>query len=547
MIQPGPTSGNLDHERKHKIEKLHTMENNLIKRRRFLQAAGLGAASALFKSDSIQAESSSPNKPGPDFKKPNVLVIMTDQHRADLMTCAGRDLVPTPNIDLITSRGVRFTNAYCPYPVCVASRMALLTGLYAHSTGAITNLDRLDWRYRTMANHFADNGYLTGLIGKMHFVDAHNHGFEYYMSINDWIMYLGPKVQHYANEIANHPLGPHFFDTVNDGGAGLPDVDGLWLKGSPWVGKVEKWNFDSMASALEPEDHLDMFLACEAAKFIHRYRQQPFFLVTSFMKPHSPFYPPKQWAEKYPVDKMTLPKVGDISKYPSHIQRRIKNLALLGEKRQRAHRAGYLGNLAFVDTCIGHVYKALEKEKLLDKTIVVYTSDHGEMDGDHGLFQKFCLFEPSVRVPLIVSYPKHLPENKVTAALTEYIGLYPTLAELAGLEAPRRTMLVDIPGAPDSMDAKSFADVLCEPDIEGPSAAFSEYNLRSRICEYMIRTRRYKYIFNHGSTNELYDYEADPGEFANRIDDPGLKKVRDQLHDRLFAWYNPQKNPYRQT
>lgn len=223
------------------------------------------------------------------------------------------------------------------------------------------------------------------------------------------------------------------------------------------------------------------------------------------------------------------------------------NMAALGEKRQRAHRAGYLGNLAFVDTCVGHVYKTLEKENLLDNTIVVYTSDHGEMDGDHGLYQKFCLFEPSVRVPLIVSYPKHLPQNKVTAALTEYIGLYPTLSELAGLEAPRKTTLLEIPGAPERMDAASFAGVLRDPDIEGPPAAFSEFNLRSRICEYMIRTRRYKYIFNYGSTHELYDHEADPGEFLNRINDPGLKKVRDQLRDQLFAWYNPEKNPYRQT
>ncbi len=472
---------------------------------------------------------------------------MTDQHRADLMTCAGRDLVPTPNIDRIASRGVRFTNAYCPYPVCVASRMALLTGLYAHSTGAITNKNQLDWRYRTMANHFAENGYLTALTGKMHFGDAHNHGFKYYMSINDWLMYLGPKVQHYANEIANHPLGPKFFDTVDDGGAGLPDIDGLWPKGSPWVGNVERWNFDSMASQLEPEDHLDMFLARQTAKFITRYHRQPFFLVVSFMKPHSPFYPPRQWAEKYPVSKMKLPDVGDISKYPRHIQRRIQNTKKLGEKRQRAHRAGYLGSLAFVDTCIGYVYNALEKEGLTDNTIVVYTSDHGEMDGDHGLYQKFCLFEPAVRVPLIVSYPNHLGQNKVTGALTEYFGLYPTLAELTGIESPKKTTLLDIAGAPARMDAASFADVLRNPDMKGPDAAFSEFNLRSRTCEYMIRTRRYKYIFNHGSTHELYDHEADPGEFVNRINDPALKKVRDELCEQLFAWYNPEKNPYRPT
>jgi len=528
------------------------MKSDTIGRRQFLQTAGLGAASALLSKEAAGREGPSPDsslQPGQkaNSEKPNVLVIMTDQHRADLMTCAGRDLVPTPNIDRIASRGVRFTNAYCPYPVCVASRTALLTGLYSHSTGAITNKDQLDWRYRTVAHHFTDNGYLTGLIGKMHFVDAHNHGFEYYMSINDWLMYLGPKVQHYANEIANHPMGPHFFNTVDDGGAGLPDIDGLWPKGSPWVGNVEKFDFDSMASRLEPEDHLDMFIARESAKFINRYRGQPFFLIASFMKPHTPFYPPRQWAQMYPVDKMTLPEIGDISGYPQHIQRRIRNMTAMDEKRRRAHRAGYLGNLAFADTCIGYLYESLEKEGLLDNTIVVYTADHGEMDGDHGLFQKFCLFEPSVRVPLIVSYPKRLGQNKVTKALTEYIGLYPTLSELAGLEPPKSTTRLEIPGAPRRMDAASFADVLRNPDSQGPPAAFSEYNLRASICEYMVRTRRFKYIYNHGSTHELYDHEADPGEFVNRIDDPALKKVRDELRDRLFAWYNPDKNSYRPT
>jgi len=518
-------------------------------RRQFLHAAGIGAASIVLGRKGMAATgrsaSSADAQAHKPSRRPNVLVIMTDQHRADLMSCAGRDLVPTPNIDRIASRGVRFANAYCPYPVCVASRMALLTGLYAHSTGAINNTDPLDWRYRTIAHHFADNGYLTGLIGKMHFVDANNHGFAYYISINDWLMYLGPKVKHYANEIANHPLGPHFFKTVNDGGAGFPDVEGLWDRIGPWAGQVERRNFDSMASKLEPQDHLDMFIARETAKFLRRYRNQPFFLIASFMKPHSPFYPPREWAEKYPVEKMTLPKIGDTSGYPPHIQRRIERIQSLGEKRHRAHRAGYLGNLAFVDACIGHAYRALEEQGLADNTIVVYTSDHGEMDGDHGLFQKFCLFEPSVRVPLIVSYPKVLAQNRVTTALTEFFGLYPTLAELAGIAATTKTTLLDFTGAATKMDAKSFADTLYNPDLSGPSAAFSEYSLRSKIPQYMIRTERYKLIYNHGSMHELYDHQADPGEFVNRIGDPALKKVRDNLQQQLFAWYNPEKNPYR--
>lgn len=477
--------------------------------------------------------------------RPNVLVIMTDQHRADLMTCAGRDLVRTPNIDRIAQRGVRFSNAYCPYPVCVASRMAMLTGLYSHTTGAITNRDTLDWRYRTMAHHFSDAGYLTGLIGKMHFCDVQNHGFAYYMSINDWLMYLGPKVRHYANEIANHPIGPHFFDTVDDGGAGLPDVDRLWEKGSPWVGNVERWDFDDMASPLETEDHLDSFLARETVSFLRRYRDQPFFLVTSFMKPHSPFYPPREWAEKYPVDRMPLQEVDNLDQYPPHIQKRIKNFRRLGEERQRAHRAGYLGNLAFVDTCVGQVYDELENLGLADNTIVVYTSDHGEMDGDHGLYQKFCLFNPSVGVPLIVSHPGHLPQGEVTDALCEHIGLYPTLSDLAGLDQPDGTTIVDMPGAPRRMDAASFAPLCRDPDAKGPAFVFCEYNLRTSVPQYMVRGERFKYHYNHGSTHELYDLEADPGEMVNLIDAPAMSNVREEMHQRLLAWYDPETNPYR--
>ena len=478
-------------------------------------------------------------------KRPNVLLIMTDQHRADLMTCAGNGLVPTPNIDRIARRGVRFANAYCPYPVCLASRSAMLTGLHAHTTGAINNCDRLDWRYRTMAHHFAEHGYLTSLIGKMHFNDAHNHGFDYYMSINDWLMYLGPKVRFYANEIASHPLCEGFFDWMMDDGAGFPDVAGLWSGPSPWVGQVERYAFSNMASELEPEDHLDAFIARETCKFLRRYQEGPFFMVASFMKPHTPLFPPRQWAEMYPVDEMTLPDPGDIEQYPPHVQENVRSHLAFDRRLRQAHRAGYLGNLAFADTCIGQVCDELDSLGLWDDTIVLYTSDHGEMDGDHGLFQKFCLFDPAVRVPLIICHPESIPENQVAQALTEQIGLYPTLAELAGTAAPREPALVSFPGAPDRIEARSFADVVLDPRAEGPEAVFSEYNLRATPCQYMMRTKQHKYIMNEGSVDELYDLERDPGEFANLANDPSARATVSQMRERLVGWYDPSENPFR--
>lgn len=462
-------------------------------------------------------------------RKPNVVVLMSDQHRPDLMTCAGRDLVPTPNLDRIAARGVRFERAYCPYPVCTPSRMSFLTGLHAHHHGVLgNNTDKpLDWRQRTVGHLFRDHAYFTALIGKMHFGDGQTHGFEYRLGFNDWLMHLGPKVRHYADEIASYP---GYEKTVHDTGSGFPAVQGLWDGRSPWVGHVTPRT--QVASVLEAEDHFDYFVARESSKFIRRYKDQPFFLIAGFLKPHAPFFPPREFAERYPADAMTLPQPGDLSKYPRHIREAAAAFASMGEPQLRRIRAGYLGNLSFVDTCIGLVYDTLEQEGLLDNTIVVYTSDHGEMCGEHGLFQKFVFFEPSVAVPLIVSYPAVLPTGKVSAALAEYMGVYPTLAELAGLPVPQ------------GLDTRSLTPWLRQPDAPGPEAAFAEYAL-SWAPRFMIRTDRYKYNFNDGDIPELYDLEADPGEMANRAEDPALQKVRRRLHDQLVAWYDPLANPYR--
>lgn len=497
------------------------MNDFKLTRKRFLRMAAAAPAIAAAPGRAQSSDSR---------EKPNILIIMTDQHRRDYMTAAGNPIVPTPNIDRIASRGVRFTNAYCQYPVCAASRMSMLTGLYAHSTGTINNTDLLPWTTPTIAHHFAAQGYQTGLIGKMHFNDAHTHGFHYHLGFNDWFMYLGPKMQHYADEIANHPIVPRFFDTVNDDGSGLPELPAVWGKESPWVGHVNRMG---LASTLEPEHQFDAFVGRESSRFLERAGKEPFLLIASFLRPHPPLHPPLPWADRYPVENMDLQPVGDVTQYPRRVRGQINSFQQLGPDRLRQHRAGYLGNLAYVDTCVGELYQSLEKLDLLKNTVVVYTSDHGEMDGDHGLYQKFCLFDPSVGVPLIVSRPGTLPEGKVSDALVELSGIFPTLAELTGAPAPAR------------IETRSFAGLVRNPDAAGPEAAFSEYNLRADSDCYMVRTRRYKYIYNNGDIPELYDLAADPGEKVNRGADPGLSGIRSQLHDRLIAWYDPAKNPYR--
>ena len=468
-------------------------------------------------------------------RQPNVLIIMTDQHRPNYMTAAGNPLVPTPHIDRISQRGIRFTNAICPYPVCAASRMAFLTGQYAHTTGTIDNTDLLSWKTPTMAHHFSDSGYHTGLIGKMHFNDGHSHGFEYFLGFNDWLMYLGPKVQCYADEIANNPAAPQFFHTIDDDGCGFPELPSVWGTQRPWTGHVKHIGLASQFA--DHNDEFDAFVTRESCRFLERYGkdESPFFLVSSFLRPHPPLHPPHPWTDRYPLEQMTLPPVGDVKQYPRWIQERIAHFQGFGAEHLRAHRAGYLGNLAYVDTCIGELYQTLERLGLINNTIVIYTSDHGEMDGDHGLYEKFCLFGPSVGVPLIVSYPGHVPEGTTSDALVNYFGVFPTIAELTATQPP------------SGIEASSFASLVRTPSAKGPEAVYAEYNLRSANDCYMVRTARYKYIYNYKDIPELYDLESDPGETVNQGRNPSLSQVRNELHDRLMAWYDPASNPYRNT
>jgi len=251
--------------------------------------------------------------------------------------------------------------------------------------------------------------------------------------------------------------------------------------------------------------------------------------------------------ERIPVERV---EGGAFGRHPRGACARLRGLAKLDEQLRfdrdrethprprryagilRRFRTGYLGNLAFLDVCMGEVHQALEECGLAQDTIVIYTSDHGEMGGEHGLFHKFMFFEPSAGVPLIVSYPRVVEAGKVSSALVEYAGLYPVLAELAGLAPPK------------GMEAPAFTPWIREPDRPGPRAAYSEYAL-SRQPRYMIRTDRYKYVFNETDVPELYDLEPDPAEFVNLANDAAVRNIQRQIHEQLVAWYDPARNPFR--
>jgi choline-sulfatase len=500
---------------------------------------GLGALSAAHRSlgNSLTGDASPSNtaQPNQSTGKPkNVLIIMTDQHMPSALGIRGDTIAKTPNLDALAHSGVRFEHAYCADPVCVPSRASLLTGLYAHNHKAYSNSVPWPFENKTFAHAFGQAGYFTGLIGKMHFVDAQTHGFDYKLDFNDWYQYLGPKTKLRAEEIVDP-----------NSGSGLPQIDDLWRdRGDPWTGFIENDDREGLVavgriSALAEQDHFESFVARESIRFLRNHgtnhgTRQPFLLTCSFLKPHDPFMPSERFEKMFHAEEMTLPATWgkvDLSTVPKFIQESIRyngaTPELSAPEMAKARIALYYANLAQADFCIGQVLQELHNLGLDQDTIVLYTADHGEMSGTHGLWQKNLFYEPSVGVPLIVRAPGITPENAVCETPVSLVQVFPTLTDLCGL--PSRS----------GLDGSSFADSLRNPHETKDHEVFAELNLHSPQSGYMIRAGNFKYCYYPNDTPELYDLHADPDEMKNLAQLPEYKKRAEEMRERLFAWYQP--------
>lgn len=211
-------------------------------------------------------------------KPKNVLLMMSDQHKPDALGVSGDPVAKTPNLDALARTATRFSNCYCSNPVCTPSRASLLTGLYTHNHGAFNNGTPWPFEHKTLAHMFTGGGYMSALIGKMHFVDAQTHGFDYHIDFNDWYQFLGPKTKLYADALGRP-----------NSGSGLPQIDDFWRDfGDPWKDAREKDDRKGSVavgavSKIPEEEQFDAFVARESIRFLKQHGQKPFFLVTSFL------------------------------------------------------------------------------------------------------------------------------------------------------------------------------------------------------------------------------------------------------------------------
>ncbi len=464
-------------------------------------------------------------------RPPNILLMMSDQHTRHALGVAGNTVARTPNLDALARSGVHFDSAYCTYPVCVPSRASLLSGLYPHNHQALDNSRVWPFRVKTLAHHLGGAGYMTALIGKMHFVDAQTHGFDYKLDFNDWDQYLGPKTRLVAEEI----IDPN-------SGSGLPQIPDLWKEsGDPWTGVIERDNRQGYTSvgrisALAEEDHFETFVARESTRFLRSHgKQQPFFLVSSFLKPHDPFTPAERFNRMFHAEDMKLPETWgkvDPATTPKWVLERIRYDYGCPELRfpeaARLHTALYYASLAQMDDNAGKILSTLRELGLEDNTIVLYTSDHGEMLGDKGLWQKMTFYEPAAGVPLLFRAPGVTPANARCAAPVSLVQVAATLLELCGVSAHT------------GLDGSSFARLLHEPGSETTGTVFAEMRLKTRSPGAMIRQDRYKYCYYVDDLDELFDLETDPAEMKNLAALPAFREKRDEIKEKLFAWHSPE-------
>ena len=451
-------------------------------------------------------------------RKPrNVLLLMSDQHRPGALGIAGDPYARTPHLDHLARSGVRFSSAYCTNPVCVPSRMSILTGLYAHNHGAVGNEVPLPFRVRTMAHAFDAAGYMTALVGKMHFVDAQTHGFAYRLDFNDWLQFLGPKAKLYADELGQA-----------NSGSGLPQIPALWSGyGDPWRGARKPDGREGPVqtggvSKMDERDHFDSFVADESVRFLREHgREQPFLLISSFLKPHDPFMPAERFARMYQPEDMRLPD----SWNPA--TRHAATPELRDPRLARLRMAMYYACLAQMDDCAGRVLRALDESGLAGDTIVLYISDHGEMLGEHGLWAKFVFYEPSVGVPLLIRVPGVTPADARCATPVSLTQILPTLTELCGVPTPR------------GLDGASLVQDLRAPGTPRETTVFSEYHNGRPDAQYMIRKGGFKLNLYANRGAELFDLLSDPHEMNNLAEAPESRAKVRELKQALFAWYRP--------
>ena len=412
--------------------------------------------------------------------RPNILIIYADQMRADAMSCAGNPVVRTPHLDRLAVEGVRFDRAYCSFPLCCPWRASFMTGKYPHSNGMRANHYAIPLGQEFLGEILRDSGYRTGYIGKWHLNGGPKHSF-----VPPGEERLG--FDHFVEFSRGHRYDRSIF--YRD--------DGI-----PRTSKRFETDYQT--------DHLIEFMAeCR-----NETPDRPFLAMICYGMPHPPLIAPRHYLELYSPHEVPITDA----------------VAPEDEERARAFLARYYGLIAHVDHNVGRVLGWLDRHELAEDTIVLFVSDHGDMAGEHGLTGKKIYHEGSMRVPMLVRYPRRFPAGHVVGSLVDpSVDTMPTLLDLVGARVPK--------GA----HGHSFAPLLCGGADPTRNEIYYEICLeregpeRFPVPERGVRTLDWLYVRTQEKPKVLFDLRRDPCELRNLVDSADHVEVIGELDALLQA------------
>jgi arylsulfatase len=445
--------------------------------------------------------------------RPNILWYCTDQQRFDTIAALGNKYVRTPTVDKLVEEGVSFINTYCQSPICTPSRSSFMTGLYPSRAHNTRNGNATFNHPPLVSKVIADSGYDCGMIGKFHLLSS---GYRTEPRLDDGFSFW--KFSHAPRD--DWEQGHDYADWVKEQGGDLDE-----MRNSP--------------ERVRPHLHQTKWSTDMAIEFIDQERDggQPWMLNINIYDPHPPFIPPAEYAKEFKAEDMPGPyfKESDLVQ-----QEKLSVCDFQGEIKtpedHDAHQAQayYYAMIAQIDDQFARLLQHLENTGQKDNTLIVFTSDHGETLGDHGLMWKGCRFyEGLVKVPLIISYPKDFKSGIVAEGLVELFDMSATLLEVAGVVIPEhfqgKSLMPVLKGDNDGQHIREavrceYFDAL-DPHFTGGSGTFAT----------MYREGQYKLSMYHDKgLGELYDLGKDPWEFDNLWDKPEYAELKNQLIYKSF-------------
>lgn len=479
--------------------------------------------------------------------RPNIVFIFSDQQRYDTLACYGNDWIQTPNLNALADKSFVFERAYVTQPVCTPARSSIVTGLYPHAAGMTVNRMTMSPDKKSIAELISDD-YHSGWFGKWHLGDdvIRQHGFDEWISTEDGHrpQYTKREYRSTMSDYHNH-LVEHGFEPDVTAGDGTP-MFSAWLR------------------ADLPEEHqMASFLAGRAEDFIDRNSGDPFMLYVSTFEPHSPYYGPLN--DLYDPDELpvgpTFLKVPEGGSLHNRVRAEfctqylgqtdaevdpylLNNVAgrndIATEAGWRQLRAWYFANITLVDRMVGRIVEALERNGVADNTVIVFTSEHGEMGGDHGMLEKRSMYEESARVPLLMHVPWLSQEQTMLQGAAGHIDLVPTLLDLSGNDVPGHLQgksLAPVLHGEQTLDGN---DVFIEwngvSDIDDRHLGSAEINLRNTQPWRTLVRDGWKLALCATDQCELYDLENDPYEERNLFNDPDQKERIRNMAARIRLW-----------